>query len=418
MISLRNYQSEAIKAMVDDYLMPGNSVVVLPQGSGKSVVIAELAKRINGNILILAPSIELVEQNTEKLVAVGIPREDIGEYLGSKNKHEVGKKYTIGIINSVYKTSDEFGYVDCAIIDECDLVNEEEIGMYRDFFDNHRSIKCFGLTATPYRGVIEKTRISYDETLTETRLTVLSREGNFWKEIIYCKNVSDLTPEYLVPIEYHQRPFIYDHELKLNSNGGEYSDMSINSSFMQKGKIDQIVKTIQDAEATYRSLIVFCSSVGICQMLSDLVPKSRYITGDTKITPKKERSEIIKDFKSGKIKTVFSVDVLSVGFNYDELEAIIFLRPTKSVRKYQQMVGRVTRKATIWTGDIFNPYFDKQKGVLIDLTNTSRNMGEIAKMEVKKIDGQWDLLKNGEPQHGTIISAMIRNNKTGAIRRG
>lgn len=69
-IILRDYQKAASdKAVVffKDKNKKSNGVMVLPTGSGKSIVIADIAHRLNDYVLIFCPSREIVEQNFKKL---------------------------------------------------------------------------------------------------------------------------------------------------------------------------------------------------------------------------------------------------------------------------------------------------------------------------------------------------------------
>ncbi len=51
MFKLREYQSEAVEAVITDMKYDGNSLCVLPTGAGKSIIIAEVANRINKPVL-------------------------------------------------------------------------------------------------------------------------------------------------------------------------------------------------------------------------------------------------------------------------------------------------------------------------------------------------------------------------------
>ena len=67
MYKLRPYQQESVDSVVEYFKKQRHpSVIVLPTGAGKSLVIAELAKIARGNVLVLAHVKELVEQNHAK----------------------------------------------------------------------------------------------------------------------------------------------------------------------------------------------------------------------------------------------------------------------------------------------------------------------------------------------------------------
>jgi len=63
MYALRSYQQIIVTRMIDDSFVSGNSIVVAPTGSGKSVIIAEVATQLNKPILIFQPSKEILLQN-------------------------------------------------------------------------------------------------------------------------------------------------------------------------------------------------------------------------------------------------------------------------------------------------------------------------------------------------------------------
>ena len=48
-------------------------------------------------------------------------------------------------------------------------------------------------------------------------------------------------------------------------------------------------------------------------------------------------------FKSGRIKVVANVGVLTTGFDFPELDTIVLARPTRSLSLYYQMIGRGIR---------------------------------------------------------------------------
>ena len=59
--------------------------------------------------------------------------------------------------------------------------------------------------------------------------------------------------------------------------------------------------------------------------------------------PSKERDKIIVEYRAGKIRTVFNVGILAVGFDYPEISHVIDANPTASLRNITQRGGRGTR---------------------------------------------------------------------------
>ena len=101
-MELRYYQKEAVQAMLE---AQSNQVVVMPTGSGKTIVIAEFLKQYGGKVLVLSHVKEILAQNYESLVRHGI--NDIGLWsagLGIK----IIKHVTVAGIQSVYNKPELF----------------------------------------------------------------------------------------------------------------------------------------------------------------------------------------------------------------------------------------------------------------------------------------------------------------------
>jgi DNA repair protein RadD len=60
-------------------------------------------------------------------------------------------------------------------------------------------------------------------------------------------------------------------------------------------------------------------------------------------TPKKEREQILADFKAGRLRALTNANVLTTGFDYPDIDLIAMLRPTMSAGLYVQMAGRGMR---------------------------------------------------------------------------
>ena len=74
MYQLREYQKEAVDAAVRffDNGLKRNGLIVLPTGAGKSLVIANIAYRLDAPVLVFQPSKEILEQNYAKLQTYGV----------------------------------------------------------------------------------------------------------------------------------------------------------------------------------------------------------------------------------------------------------------------------------------------------------------------------------------------------------
>ncbi len=104
---LRPYQQDAVTRVIEHFRASHDpAVVVLPTGSGKSLVIAELARLARGRVLVLAHVRELVEQNHAKYEAYGLEADIFSAGLGSKR---AARQVVFGSVQSVVRNLDAFG---------------------------------------------------------------------------------------------------------------------------------------------------------------------------------------------------------------------------------------------------------------------------------------------------------------------
>ncbi|MFA5396194.1 MAG: DEAD/DEAH box helicase [Methanogenium sp.] len=387
--TLRDYQVEALTRVLVNHKknVPGNELIVACTGAGKSLIIAGIAKLLGSPILILQPTREILVQNLAKLSQY-VPEEEIGVYSASMKQKSV-KDYTLATIQSIYRKPEEFRQFKTVIVDECDLFDPKSDGMVMDFLTKIDVKKVYGLTATPYRMATGYYKDKNGSLQSYTTIKMINRlQGKFWKRILIDVSVEDLQKRgYLSPLKYIDKTLL-DHELlKMNKSQSDF-DMEAYDKVVED-KMQYILDTIKYAESNSKSVLVFCNSVESAEKLSSLVPGSVSLNGKT---PKKEREQIVEDFKSGKIKTVFQVLVFSCGFDFPSLDTVIMLRPTRSLRLHFQTLGRVLRIAP-----------GKECGTIIDLAGNVKNIGRIETIKLIDDNGLWDVETEKGRWHNQIL---------------
>ena len=237
---LRDYQQEAVSATIKHFRKSNESaVIVLPTGSGKSLVIAELARLAKRKILVLTHVKELVEQNHQKFESYGLTA---GIYSAGLNKKENQHQVTFASIQSAARNLADFEHeYSLIIIDECHRVNidmAERAAVLDDtkvdetssaqnqyqiiiqqLTQTNPELKLLGLTATPYRlGMGWIYRKHY-------RGIMRSEEARPFEHCIY-----ELPLRYLIKREYLTPPTLidatiehYDFSSLKPSNRGEYN---------------------------------------------------------------------------------------------------------------------------------------------------------------------------------------------------
>ena len=377
---LRDYQQKASDAAVsffNDRRNRRNAIMVLPTGSGKSLVIADIASRLDGCTLVFQPSKEILEQNYRKLLSYGVL--DCSVYSASFGQKDINR-ITFATIGSVKSHPELFSHFRNVIVDECHLVNPKE-GMYRDFF---RAVKCrvLGLTATPYRLSSSRDFGSELKFITRTRPCVFS-------EVIYQVQVSTLLDlGYLARLNYYpMSPSGWDESrLRKNSTGADYTDKSVVAEYERVDFYDYLVsivlRLLRPKTGKRKGILVFTRFLKEAERLTMSIPGTAIVSGDT---PKKERERILEAFKAGEVQVVANVGVLTTGFDYPELDTVVMARPTMSLALWYQIVGRAIR-----------PHPSKEAGWIVDLCGNVRRFGEVKDLRLEDTgNGRWAVFSNG-----------------------
>lgn len=384
MYNLRTYQQVIVTRMIDDCQLSGNSIVVAPTGSGKSVIIAEVANQLNKPVLIFQPSKEILLQNKEKLVSL-VGDDDVGVFSASAGEKTI-KKYTLCTIGSVYEKPELFMNFGMVLMDECHLYNPKKVNtMYNKFFRQAGISKVIGLTATPWRMETWTERHPKGYFIAHTSTKLINRHQNpFWNRIIATISIRSLIDVgYLVPLNYMDKQLIPDSELSFNTSHTDYNLTSYQNKL--KGKEKEIIDSLQYAKETFNHVLVFCASVQQAEYLKTLVAGA-VVTSDT---PAKMRETIIKDFKEGKIKVVYNFGCLTTGFDFPSLDCIVSIRPTQSLQLHAQMLGRGVR-----------PYPGKKFCTVIDLAGNVNKLGKIEEIKVVHTESEWDIETDKGFWHG------------------
>ena len=353
------------------------SIIVAPTAFGKSVVIAQIAKNVNDKLLVIQPSKELLEQNYTKFINLG---GEASIYSASMGEKEIGN-VTYATIGSIINIAGQFKKLGICkvIIDECDRFPREPGGMLRRFLSSAGITHILGLTATPLK---LQTNISEDGRPFSklAMLTSKSKKGNFFKEIIHVAQIKEMVDlKFWSPLVYESYDF-NTGELVYNSTGADYTDDSIQRAYTNGDINNKIIKKISELNDR-KSILVAVPSVADAKLLSTKLPSCAALYSDMKDS---DRDSIISDFKSGELRIVIQVNILTVGFDYPELDCIITGRPTASLSWWYQFVGRVTR---------IHP--NKKNGLVVDFVGSVPKFGKVEDLYFKKEDYMWKLYGEG-----------------------
>jgi DNA repair protein RadD len=345
-MTLRDYQQDAVDAVMQWVRKTTTPCVVeAPTGAGKSHIIAAICDELfqiskGKRVLVIAPSAELVVQDHEKYVkGVGRPASFFSASVGEKSvRHPV----VFGTPQSVKNSLDAFGANYCAvIIDEAHRVTPT----LRDIVDHMRAenphLRVIGLTATPYRlgtGYIyqsDETGKAYGEEH--------AREPYFARRVYTISARMLIDRGYLTPPVSEIPEQVYDTSGLVVNAMGKYTADSVEAAFSGQERLTaSIVRQVVDAATERHGVMFFAATIKHAReiMASLDADQCRLVTGET---PKKERAEILADFKARRFKYIVNVDVLTTGFDAPHVDVIGILRATESVALLQQIIGRGLR---------------------------------------------------------------------------
>ena len=313
-----------------------NEVICLPTGAGKSVVIAEIVRRLSPDaktrILIVTHVRELVEQNVAAL-RKHLPEFSIGTVCSGLSKFEWSSQVIVGTIQSLYMHPFASNFA-ALIIDECHLVRRDEQSMYRKLVnklrDKRPTLPVLGLSATPYRldsGYLHDgddrlfTRIAYDVPVPD-----LLRNGV-------------LSPLVGAPVQHIN--------LTNLARGGDEFKVSTYTDVVQSWMEDtaKALDSVMALAANRNKWLVFTCSIKHAQAVASYL-NERGVTAWAVHNKMKlrDRDLALQKFRSGETKVIVNVNVLTTGFDVPSIDCIVMLRPTLSTGLYVQMLGRGMRK--------------------------------------------------------------------------
>lgn len=337
-MKLYDYQQDLVNRTRQAYIKGYNApCIVSGCGSGKSVMIAEIARMTASNkknVLFLVHRKELLDQIKGTFEKIGVDLDYV----------------TFGMVMTIVNKLDKIPKPDLIITDE----NHHGLASsYRKIYDYFKDVKKLGFTATPIR-------------LNGSGL------GDVNDVLIEGPSVKWLIEnERLAPYEYYAPKLINTDVLKKASTG-DFTKKSMDNAIEKRiyGDVVKHYKQLADNEQA----IAYCHSIEASKHTSDVFNRNGYKAAhiDAK-TPKIERERIIEKFRQKEIKILCNVDLIGEGFDVPDCTTVIMLRPTKSLSLYIQQSMRGMR------------YQPGKRSVIID------HVGNVGTFGLPDMDREWNL---------------------------
>ena len=326
-IRLFDYQEDMVKRIEKALRLHRSVMAQMPTGTGKTYLLTAVIDSFLSNnpkekVWIVAHRRELVSQIEETV----------------RKFHSYSASNTSSLLSSVKAMSIQW------LMRHYDEI-EEEPGMivideahhalaktYKEMWERFPKAKFLGLTATPCRlngkGFIDLFDVlvqswSVPEFISKGRLATYD----------FVSIKSDGVTQRLID------------SLQKRGADGDYQNKEMDMLLNKKPSIERLYQSFEEYGKD-RKGIVYAINISHAKKIMELYQEHgiKVVAIDSK-TPAMERQADIEAFKKGDIQVLVNVDIFSEGFDCPDVEFVQLARPTLSLAKYLQMVGRGLRVA-------------------------------------------------------------------------
>lgn len=326
-IKLFDYQ-EDMKERIEKALRLHRSVMAqMPTGTGKTYLLTAVIDSFVSNnpmekVWIVAHRRELVSQIDETV----------------RKFHSYSASNTSSLLSSVKAMSIQW------LIRHYDEI-EEEPGMivideahhalaktYKEMWERFPKATFLGLTATPCRLNGKGFTDLFDVLVQSWSVPEFISKGRL-ATYDFVSIKSDGVTQRLID------------SLQKRGTDGDYQNKEMDMLLNKKPSIERLYQSLEEFGKD-RKGIVYAINISHAQKITKLYQEHgvKAIAIDSK-TPATERQQDIEAFKRGDIQVLVNVDIFSEGFDCPDVEFVQLARPTLSLAKYLQMVGRGLRVA-------------------------------------------------------------------------
>ena len=344
-MKLFDYQKDMVMRIEKAFRLYRSVMAQMPTGTGKTVVLASVVESFLGehplkSVWIVAHRRELVSQIQETIERVFSNRLAEKEDGSSDNLIEKPLDSSLFTLRSslikamsiqwLARHYDEIGEEPGMIV--IDEAHHALAKTYKEMWDRFPKAKFLGLTATPCRlngkGFIDLFDVlvqswSVPEFISKGRLATYD----------FVSIKSNGVTQRLID------------SLQKRGADGDYQNKEMDMLLNKRPSIERLYRSFEEYGKD-RKGIVYAINISHAKKIVELYQEHgiKAVAIDSK-TPAAERQADIEAFKKGDIQVLVNVDIFSEGFDCPDVEFVQLARPTLSLAKYLQMVGRGLRVA-------------------------------------------------------------------------
>lgn len=350
MFNLRDYQQRLKDQIYDAWSRVRAVLAVCPTGGGKTVIFASIIHDHNGAAAAIVHRKEIVSQISLSLARLGVKHRVVApdktiRMIRRKHLKQLGKSFVdpqalCGVVSVQTMTSKSSGrnkelqrwlnQVTLGVYDEGH--HYVRSGLWAKAVEVLANAKLLFVTATPERadgkglGAPGLGGDGFCEEMIEGPTTRWLIKKGFLSRFSYHAPSTDLNVEGLAV-----------------TASGDFNARALRARVVESHIVGDVVRhyaRFADGEST----IVFASDVETAGEMAAAFRSAGYsaaaLSGET---DQGEREATLADFEAGRVQVLVNVDLFDEGFDVPSVVGVMLARPTESLGKYLQMVGRALR---------------------------------------------------------------------------
>jgi superfamily II DNA or RNA helicase len=372
---LRPYQTDLLDRINKSWFNGTRSIVCqLPTGGGKTILFATAVHEANQNglkCLVLAHREELIKQAADKLEI--ITNDPVG-IIKAGHPTNYDRDIQVASVQSLTRRLNHCPEFDLIIVDEA---HHSTANSYRTIFNRFPSARVLGVTATPIRLDGKGFRGIFDELICGITVSELIESGSLSK----YKYIATETSMSVENVGKRQGDFKAEDVARANPVAGLAGDVVKSYGDYLEGK----------------QAVIFCvnveHSIAIAEHFKAAGIVAHHLDGNT---DPRERADVMIQFRDKRIQVLTNCALFDEGLDIPLLDGVILARPTQSLSRFLQMVGRALR-----------PCKGKEHAIIIDLAGNYERLG------MPDDNRMWTL--DGLEKKPRKTSKLVRNKETGEV---
>ncbi len=341
-------------------------IVVMPTGTGKTILSALVARRVGGKVLFLVHRLDILSQSVDAYRVVW-PTMKPGHLTGDARQDELDCDVLFASKDTLRQPAELMRFsrkhFACIVVDE---VHHGQSPTYQEIINYFTPRFMLGMTATPdrldrkdifelfdYNKVYE---ISMHEVIERGHLVPYTYYG-LTDDIDYSK------------VRYKNNRYLV-HDLERTLIVPE-RNAAILEAYLEKGKGDKAIG--------------FCVSITHAERMAAYF-RENGIPAEAVHSQTSERDKLVSDFRENRFNVAFTVDIFNEGIDFPNVRVLLFLRPTESRTVFVQQLGRGLRlspgKERVRVLDFIGNY--KRANLIRDYLVKKKNVVEAGEGNVRR----------------------------------